>query len=101
MTIRATGFEKVAKLSKANTYPTENVDIGSVESKAKWLENIASATIGADLATAKYVVSGGIALKSAENFKMIYDLANAISKEECGIGASRAAVDAKFVANDL
>lgn len=32
---------------------------------------------------------------------MMYDLAAALGKEDCAIGASRAAVDAKFCANDL
>ncbi len=51
-----------------------------------------------DLQTAARVVSGGRALGSEENFKMIYDLADLI---EAGAGASRAAVDAGYCPNDM
>jgi electron transfer flavoprotein alpha subunit len=51
-----------------------------------------------DLQTAARVVAGGRALGSAEGFKLIYELADALG---AAVGASRAAVDSAFVANDL
>ena len=51
-----------------------------------------------DLQTAARVVSGGRALGSEENFELIYKLADALG---AGVGASRAAVDAGYCANDM
>ena len=51
-----------------------------------------------DLQTAARVVSGGRALGSKENFKLVYELADAFG---AAVGASRAAVDSGYVGNDL
>jgi len=51
-----------------------------------------------DLQTAAKVVAGGRALGSAEGFDLLYALAD---KLNAGIGASRAAVDAGYVPNEL
>src|SRR5210317_259151 len=51
-----------------------------------------------DLQTASRVVAGGRALGSPENFELINKLADALG---AGVGASRAAVDAGYCANDM
>lgn len=51
-----------------------------------------------DLQTASKVVAGGRALGSEEQFDLIYKLADTIG---AGVGASRAAVDAGYCANDM
>jgi electron transfer flavoprotein alpha subunit len=51
-----------------------------------------------DLQTAARVVSGGRALGSAENFNLLYKLADKIG---AAVGASRAAVDAGYAPNEM
>jgi electron transfer flavoprotein alpha subunit len=51
-----------------------------------------------DLQTASKVISGGRALGSAENFKLLFSLADKIG---AAVGASRAAVDAGYAANEM
>jgi electron transfer flavoprotein alpha subunit len=64
----------------------------------RFVSRSAAATGRPDLQTAARVVSGGRALGSAENFKIIYSLADKLG---AAVGASRAAVDAGYAANDL
>ena len=62
------------------------------------LESVKSGGTRPELAEASIVVSGGRSLGSAENFQLIYDLADAIGAAP---GASRAAVDAGYAPHSM
>lgn len=96
VTVRPTSFEKAAEGGSASVAPGDACgDSGSV----KWLADERDESGKPDLGTARVVVGGGRGLKSADNFKLLYDLADKIPN--CAVGATRAVVDAGFVANEL
>ncbi|MDX1516901.1 MAG: FAD-binding protein [Woeseiaceae bacterium] len=67
-------------------------------SHTRFVELQAGSSDRPDLQTASRVVSGGRAMGSSESFDIIYRLADAIG---AAVGASRAAVDAGYVPNEL
>jgi len=95
ITVRPTSFDVVAKEGGAGEVEQINFDIG--ESKVEFIDREESKSDRPELSTARIVVSGGRGLQSAENFKLISDIAD---KLNAAIGASRAAVDAGYVSND-
>ncbi|MDO8274697.1 MAG: FAD-binding protein [Serpentinimonas sp.] len=97
LTVRGTGFDP-APASGGNA---------TIESVAAVADSGLSAFVGSELAkndrpelsAAKVIVSGGRALGSAEQFNAL--LTPLADKLGAAIGASRAAVDAGYAANDL
>lgn len=103
LTIRSTSFP-VSEMShtKSSAVPITQVDISPInedeDSKSRHIKRTSQNAERPDLGNARVVVTGGRALKSAENFKMIEKLAEKLG---AAVGATRAAVDAGFVSNDL
>ena len=95
ITVRPTSFDVVAKEGGSGVVEQINFDIG--ESKVEFIDREESKSDRPELSTARIVVSGGRGLQSAENFKLISDIAD---KLNAAIGASRAAVDAGYITND-
>ena len=82
-----------------NSASIESADVTvDVPSHTRFIELKSGASDRPDLQTAAKVVSGGRALASAENFEIIYKLADKLG---AGVGASRAAVDAGYVPNEM
>ncbi|MDP6437382.1 MAG: electron transfer flavoprotein subunit alpha/FixB family protein [Gammaproteobacteria bacterium] len=77
----------------------ENASVtAEIPAHTRFVELASEASERPDLQTAKKVISGGRGVGSSENFDLIYQLA---TKLGAGVGASRAAVDAGYVANDM
>jgi electron transfer flavoprotein alpha subunit len=95
-TVRTASFQAAASGGNA-TVEAVNSSV-ELPTHTRFVSRSAAATGRPDLQTATRVVSGGRALGSAENFKVIYSLADRLG---AAVGASRAAVDAGYAANDL
>lgn len=97
LTIRGTNFEATGVASA--DAPIENVPAGEFKTDlASFVSQELTKSDRPELTAAKCIVSGGRGLKSGENFKILYDLADKLGG---AVGASRAAVDAGYVSNDL
>jgi electron transfer flavoprotein alpha subunit len=93
---------RTASFQPAGSGGSGNVEAANVNAQlpthTRFVSRSAAATGRPDLQTASRVVSGGRALGSADSFKIIYSLADKLG---AAVGASRAAVDAGYAANDL
>ena len=94
LTLRASAF-RPAPLG--NAAPIEPLDLSAVSSVSRVLAGHRTENDRPDLSTASIVVGGGIAVGSAEGFKLIEQLAGRLG---AAVGATRAAVDAGYAPND-
>ncbi len=95
-TVRIASYQSVASNNSAGI---ESVSCDAeLPSHTRYVELKAGSSDRPDLQTASKVVSGGRALGSSENFDVIFALADKLG---AGVGASRAAVDAGYVPNEM
>ena len=95
-TIRPASYREV---EDGNAAPVEILSIDvAAPTHTRFIEMQTAESDRPDLQTASRVVAGGRALGSQEGFELIYGLADKLG---AGVGASRAAVDAGYVPNDL
>jgi electron transfer flavoprotein alpha subunit len=98
ISVRATAFDAAQKGSKGEIEKT-SVTIDAAAKKTKFVGFNETKSDRPVLTEARIVVSGGRGLKSGENFTVVLEpLVDAMG---AAMGASRAAVDAGFVPNDL
>ena len=82
-----------------NSAPVESVTVeADIPAHTRFVEIQSASSDRPDLQSAAKVIAGGRALASEENFGLIYKLADALG---AGVGASRAAVDAGYVPNEM
>ena len=96
MTIRGTAFDAVsAEGGSASIDVLDQVEDSGLSSFKN--EELAKSD-RPDLAAAKVVISGGRGMQNGENFSMLERIADKLG---AAVGASRAAVDAGFVPNEM
>ena len=95
-TVRIASYRAVGS---ANSAPIEAANVAAeIPTHTRFVDIQTGSTDRPDLQSAPKVVSGGRALGSSENFAIIFALADKLG---AGVGASRAAVDAGYVPNEM
>ncbi|WP_422138045.1 electron transfer flavoprotein subunit alpha/FixB family protein [Endozoicomonas sp. ALC020] len=96
ITVRGTGFDPVA--ATGGSAAVEQLDIAHDAGISSFVSEEMAKSDRPELGGAKIVVSGGRGMGNGENFEILYKLADKLG---AAVGASRAAVDAGFVPNDM
>jgi len=96
ITVRATGFDPVS--AQGGSAAVEEVGVAHDAGISSFVSEELAQSDRPELTAAKIVVSGGRGMQNGDNFQYLYSLAEKLG---AGVGASRAAVDAGFVPNDM
>ena len=96
MTVRTTGFDAVA--AEGGSAAVEAVASAQNAGVSTFVSEEIAKSDRPDLTAAKIVISGGRGMQSGDNFHMLESIADKLG---AAVGASRAAVDAGFVPNDM
>ncbi len=95
ITVRSTGFDAVATDGNAEVVI---LDTATDAGKSSHVSDELTKSERPDLGAASVVISGGRGMQNGDNFKLLDGIADKLG---AAIGASRAAVDAGFVPNDM
>jgi electron transfer flavoprotein alpha subunit len=95
ITIRPTAFERCETMGGEASI--ENIPYIETPTQTRFINREVTQSDRPDLSNAKIVISGGRGLENADNFKLIYELAD---KLKAAVGASRAAVDSGYIGNE-
>ena len=95
ITVRTTAFEKAE--TGGGAAEIEAIAARSGPALSRFVSAELSASERPELTSARVIISGGRGMGSADNFKLLEQIADHLN---AAIGASRAAVDAGFVPND-
>jgi electron transfer flavoprotein alpha subunit len=96
ITVRGTAFEAVS--AGGGSAPIEVVDAVHDKGVSAFVGEQLAQSDRPELTAASIVISGGRGMASGDNFDMLYRIADKLG---AAVGASRAAVDADFVPNDM
>jgi electron transfer flavoprotein alpha subunit len=96
LTVRGTAFDPVA--AEGGSAAVEAVDIATDTGLTTWVRDEIVKLERPELTAASIIISGGRGMQSGENFSMLESVADKLG---AAMGASRAAVDAGFVPNDM
>ncbi len=96
LTVRGTAFDPVA--AEGGSASVESLDIVKNTGLSTWEREELVKLERPELTAASIIISGGRGMQNGENFAMLESIADKLG---AAIGASRAAVDAGFVANDM
>jgi electron transfer flavoprotein alpha subunit len=96
LTVRGTAFDPVA--AEGGSASIESVDIAAETGLSTWDRDEIVKLERPELTAASIIISGGRGMQNGENFSLLESVADKLG---AAMGASRAAVDAGFVPNDM
>ena len=96
ITVRGTSFDAVE--AEGGSASVESIDVAKDAGVSSFVGEELAKSDRPELTAAKIVISGGRGMQNGDNFEMLYKVADKLG---AAVGASRAAVDAGFVPNDM